>query len=197
MGGQHQPKNTLGSLENRTHSYALEWFSEAESPPIRSAVKFCFDLDVRNFFQLYQKYFFFPEFLLEFFQISIFIFHFQIEEKNLKFLQKIWKFPKFSEKISIKIFFGKVGKFFGYQGRSKISLRIEWKHSQPLKTTLNHSYCQNTYFLMIFYKPFVSVLMVFPGIWLLFRSKNYVDFAAKNINFLKNEEYTSLKNLIC
>ena len=33
-------------------NYGLEWFSEAESTPIRSAVKFYFDLDVRtSFFQ--------------------------------------------------------------------------------------------------------------------------------------------------
>ena len=36
-----------------------------------------------------------------------------------------------------KIFFGKVGNFFDHQGRSKICLRIEWKHSQPLKSTLS------------------------------------------------------------
>ena len=36
----------------------LEWFSEAGSAPIRSAVKFYFDIDVRIFFQLLQKYFF-------------------------------------------------------------------------------------------------------------------------------------------
>ena len=38
-----------------------------------------------------------------------------------------------------KIFFGKVGNFFEHQDRSKNSLRIEWKHSQPLRTTLKHS----------------------------------------------------------
>ena len=36
-------------------NYALEWFSEAGSAPIRSAVKFYFDIDVRIFFQLRQK----------------------------------------------------------------------------------------------------------------------------------------------
>ena len=36
-------------------NYALEWFSEAGSAPIRSAVKFYFDIDVRIFFQLLQK----------------------------------------------------------------------------------------------------------------------------------------------
>ena len=38
--------------------YALEWFSEAESACIRSAVKFCFDIDVRNFFSTLLKIFF-------------------------------------------------------------------------------------------------------------------------------------------
>ena len=36
----------------------LNCFSEAESASIRSASKFCFDLDVRIFFQLFQKIFF-------------------------------------------------------------------------------------------------------------------------------------------
>ena len=36
----------------------LEAFSEAESAPIRSAVKIYFDLDVRIFFQLFQKTYF-------------------------------------------------------------------------------------------------------------------------------------------
>ena len=39
-------------------NYALEWFSEAESTPIRSAVKFHFDIDVRKCFQLFQNIFF-------------------------------------------------------------------------------------------------------------------------------------------
>ena len=39
-------------------NYTLEWFSEAGSAPIRSAVKFYFDIDVRIFFQLLQKIFF-------------------------------------------------------------------------------------------------------------------------------------------
>ena len=37
-------------------NYTLEWFPEAGSAPIRSAVKFYFDLDVRIFFH-FQKYF--------------------------------------------------------------------------------------------------------------------------------------------
>ena len=40
-------------------------------------------------------------------------------------------------------FFERVGKFFEHQDRSKISVRIEWEHSQPLKSTLKHSYFQN------------------------------------------------------
>ena len=39
-------------------NYALEWFSEAGSAPIRSAVKFYFDIDVRKCFQLFQNIFF-------------------------------------------------------------------------------------------------------------------------------------------
>ena len=39
-------------------NYALEWFSGTGSAPIRSAVKFYFDIDVRIFFQLLQKIFF-------------------------------------------------------------------------------------------------------------------------------------------
>ena len=39
-------------------NYTLEWFSEAGSAPIRSAVKFPFDIDVRFFSQLSQKIFF-------------------------------------------------------------------------------------------------------------------------------------------
>ena len=36
-------------------------------------------------------------------------------------------------------FFKKLRNFFEHQYRSKISLRIEWEHSQPLKFTLKHS----------------------------------------------------------
>ena len=43
---------------NIGQNYTLEWFSEAGSAPIRSAVKFYFDIDVRIFFQLLQKYVF-------------------------------------------------------------------------------------------------------------------------------------------
>ena len=40
-------------------NYALEWFSEAGSAPIRSAVKFYFDIDVRIFFSTSSKNIFF------------------------------------------------------------------------------------------------------------------------------------------
>ena len=80
-------------------------------------------------------------------------------EKNCIFSRTFFRrkksenFPQKSEnfiKIPRKIFFVKVGKKIGRQDRSKILLRIEWNHSQPLKTTLKHSYGRNTYFFMIF-----------------------------------------------
>ena len=76
--------------------------------------------------------------------------------------EKIWKFSKTKKNVGIfkkisdfsrnfpkkkvwyfwiarkYIFFGKVGKYFGHQDRSKISSRIEWEHSQPQKSTPNH-----------------------------------------------------------
>ena len=36
-------------------NYAFEWFSEAGSAPIRSAVKFYFDIDVLFFFPIFFK----------------------------------------------------------------------------------------------------------------------------------------------
>ena len=36
-----------------TYNNALEWYSEAESAPIRSGVKFCFGFDVRKNLQLF------------------------------------------------------------------------------------------------------------------------------------------------
>ena len=39
-------------------NYALEWFSEAGSAPIRFAQKKYFDIDVRIFFNFFNKYFF-------------------------------------------------------------------------------------------------------------------------------------------
>ena len=149
--------------------YALKWFSEAVSAPIRSASKFCFDLDGRNFFQL----------LFCFFFRSIKIFptkFFEVEKKESKkilvsknprfflrkcnenfpnqnfekiiFGKKIFFFKKscFRSKISQKFFdrpkkyfLKKLRNFFEHQYRFKISLRIEWEHSQPLKITLKHS----------------------------------------------------------
>ena len=35
-------------------NYTLEWFSEAGSAPIRSAMKFYFDIDVRIFFNFFK-----------------------------------------------------------------------------------------------------------------------------------------------
>ena len=43
----------VGIMSRPEHS--LEWVSEAESALIRSAVKFCFDLDILIFSQLFQK----------------------------------------------------------------------------------------------------------------------------------------------
>ena len=45
-------------LVAKAENYGLEWFWDAESAPIRSAVKFRFDFDVWIFFQLFQKIFF-------------------------------------------------------------------------------------------------------------------------------------------
>ena len=38
--------------------YALEWVSDAESVTIRSALKFCFDIDARIFFSTFILVFF-------------------------------------------------------------------------------------------------------------------------------------------
>ena len=64
-------------------------------------------------------------------------------------LKEIWKCCQIFEKcsqnlakyfwIDRKIFFEKVEKIFEHKYRFKISLRIEWEHSQPLKITLKHS----------------------------------------------------------
>ena len=60
-------------------NYTLEWFSEAGSASIRSAVKFYVILDVRIFFQLLQK--------------NIF----SIDQKKFRKFSKKWKFSKFSK----------------------------------------------------------------------------------------------------
>ena len=56
---------------------------------------------------------------------------------DLRFRRK-YKVPIFAS--TEKIFFGKVGKKSEHQGRSKICLRIEWKHSQPLKSSLGRAH---------------------------------------------------------
>ena len=143
-----------------------EWFAEAESVAIRSAVKFYFDIDVQIFFQLLQKIFFrsiqkkkFENFRKKW-KFSIFRFFPRDFQKKSKFSKKIatfflwrfsifWKFWKFSlfRKFSIffcwsigKNIFWKSWKKSGHQYRSKISLRIEWEHSQRLKTTPKYSW---------------------------------------------------------
>ena len=92
---------------------------------------------------------------------------FKIQQKSKTFSLKFWKkikknffflgfcttffenfqtrnFPKTKKINRPKNFFlERVGKFFEHQDRSKISVRIEWEHSQPLKSTLKHSYGQN------------------------------------------------------
>ena len=50
--------NSVEKKRRKAEKSYLEWLSEAESALIRSASKFCFDLDVRIFFQLFQKIFF-------------------------------------------------------------------------------------------------------------------------------------------
>ena len=73
----------------------LNWFSEAESGSIRSASKFCFDLDGRKKFQLFRKFFFRNDFVTTK-KISIKIFwksNSNFLTKNLKknLKKKMWK----------------------------------------------------------------------------------------------------------
>ena len=126
-----------------------EPFWEAESALIRSAVQFYFDIDVRILFQLFQqqkklknKIWKIENFQnlknrkienLEHFQHQDFrFFDFSIFE-----ILKIFRFSDFFSTfflIDRKIFFWESWeKKSGHQCRSKISLRIEWEHSQPLK----------------------------------------------------------------
>ena len=56
LAQNHQNHENL-MQRDRGQNYTLEWFSEAGSAPIRSAVKFYFEINVRIFFQLFQKYF--------------------------------------------------------------------------------------------------------------------------------------------
>ena len=61
--------------------------------------------------------------------------------ENFRFLKILFFFSVFrlfSKKMIDRSIFWKVEKS-GHQYRSKISLRIEWEHSQPLKPTLKHS----------------------------------------------------------
>ena len=70
-------------------NYTLEWFSEAGSAPIRSAVKFYFDIDVRIFFNFFKKYFFrSTKKNRKNWKFSIFRF---FREKKLKKVEKIWR----------------------------------------------------------------------------------------------------------
>ena len=116
-------------------------------------MKFCFDIDVRKFFSTFSKNIFrsIQKYFARFsgkFRKSTYI---SVKEgkvlkitccylKEIRRFYQIFKnFPKIWQNIfgSIeKIIFGKVGKFFKHQSRSKICSRIEWEHSQPLKITL-------------------------------------------------------------
>ena len=141
-----QKFTTFPDFSEGCQKCTLEWFSEAGSAPIRSAMKFYFDIDVRIFFNFFKKIFF------------------SIDQKKIG---KSWKFSKkskiFKEKKSRfstfwkfenfwlfstffwsieKIFFWRSWKKSGHQYRSKISLRIEWEYSQPLKiNVLAHTMC--------------------------------------------------------
>ena len=148
--------------------YTLKWFSEAESAPIRSASKFCFDLDGRNFFQLLFWIFFrsIKKFSTKFFEIQKkievnfgfrkiqdFFFENVMKIFNTKIMKNIFLAKKcFLQKIMFSIknfqkksdrpkkyFLKKLRFFFEHQYRFKNSLRIEWEHSQPLKFTPKHS----------------------------------------------------------
>ena len=68
---------------------------------------------------------------------------FEILKFSIFEILKIFDFSDFFQLFffdrSKKYFFEEVEKKSGHQYRSKISLRIEWEHSQPLKTTLKYS----------------------------------------------------------
>ena len=137
-------------------NYALECFLETDGAPIRFTIIFCFDLDVQKIIQLFQKIFFsidpkifdffwfFSRFFFKFWEKKLFE---HLEDFFSKFcffskFRKKWKNPQKFQKIldrSKKIFLKELRKNFEHQYRSKISLRIEWEHSQPLKITLKHS----------------------------------------------------------
>ena len=68
--------------------------------------------------------------------------HAFLQMENLKEIRKFDHiFKNFQKKLnrSKKYFLKKLRNFFEHQYRFKISLRIEWEHSQPLKITLKHS----------------------------------------------------------
>jgi len=132
-----------------SQNYTLEWFSEAGSARIRSAVKFYFDIDVRIFFPFVFKKIFSIDKKNHRKKMNIFKF---TRFWNFRFL-RFWNFDfsdffNFCRELSIfqkivcsfekKYFLEKVGKKSGHQYRSKISMRIEWEHSQLLKTALKH-----------------------------------------------------------
>ena len=94
-----------------------ECFSEAESASIRSASKFCFDLDGRKNFQLFQK-----------------IIFRSIQSWGHDFFGEISNLSSRLDRPK-KNFLEKLEKKSEHQGRRKICLRIEWKHSQHLKST--------------------------------------------------------------
>ena len=125
----------IAPFSETASNYALEWFSEAGSAPIRSAVKFYFDIDVRIFFQDF--------FLIENFQRKNSVDFWDFEKFRFcqiffNFCRELSIFQKLFCSFEKKYFLEKVGKKSGHQYGSKISMRIEWEHSQLLKTALKH-----------------------------------------------------------
>ena len=78
-----------------TSNYALEWFSEAGSAPIRSAVKFYFDTDVRIFFQEI-LYFYFNRKFSKNHSVFEILKHFDF----FRFFQLLSRIVDFSKKIA-------------------------------------------------------------------------------------------------
>ena len=137
--------------------YALEWLSDAGSAPIRTALRFCFDIYVRFFSQLFFKNIFWSIEKNNFWKKRKLIWsEKKSAEKNVRPKNIFWSNFFLAWIYSCEIFgffsfhFSKFFIFWKYyfpekinkksesQGRSKISLRIEWEHSQPLKATLKH-----------------------------------------------------------
>ena len=110
-----------GTVSLGANYYALEWILEAESAPIRSAVKFCFDIDVRKNFSTFSKIIFsidpkiFCQILGNFskiwqhFRISLSCMLLHIE--NLKEIRKCWSIFENPPK-SNKIFLDRSKKYF-------------------------------------------------------------------------------------